>query len=112
MLTKGAAKAQQSKSTKWKNIPDPEPQKSTKNSTTNEESDPDLENELDEENALNELAGEQDLSTDGDEVCVPFLQQLSNSRTTRLKVSNQTLIWTLHSPSLLSPPSSQIAKKS
>jgi len=79
MLTKGAAKAQQSKSTKSKNLPDPEHQKRTKIvqlETTNEESDPDLENELDEENALNELAGEQDSSTDDDEVCVPFLQQL------------------------------------
>ena len=74
MLTKGAAKAQQIKSAKSKNLPDPERQKSTKNSTTNEESDPDLENELDEENALNELAGEQDVSTDDDEVCVPFLK--------------------------------------
>ena len=76
MLTKGAAKAQQSKSTKSKNLPDPKRQKRTKIVQLDEESDPDLENELDEENALNELAGEQDSSTDDDEVCVPFLQQL------------------------------------
>ena len=79
MLTKGATKAQQSKSIKSKNLPDPECQKRTKIvqlETTNEESNPNLENELDEENALNELAGEQDSSTDDDEVCVPFLQQL------------------------------------
>ena len=80
MLTKGAAKAQQSKFTKSKNLPHPERQKSTKTSTTHEESDPDLENELDEENALNELAGEQDLSTDDDDVCVPFLRQLIPGR--------------------------------
>jgi len=44
-------------------IPEPE----------NEDSDLDLENELDKENALNELAGDQDLSTDDDdEVCTHF----------------------------------------
>jgi hypothetical protein len=65
---KGATKAQQSKSTKLKNLPDPERPKSAKNSNfrqveaTNEESDPDLENELDEENALNEVAGKHELS--------------------------------------------------
>ena len=93
MLTKGAAKAQQSTSTKSKNLPDRERQKSAKISNsrqvvaapqleaTNEESDPDLENELDEESALNELAGQQDLSTDSDdEVCIPFLQKLSSGR--------------------------------